>query len=791
MRRVAVVTVVLAAVGPPSWLPSYRGRQRSVPVHRLHGRLGFARAAVLGRDPDITRVAALAPVSVSLLSMMPLSFSALPAPSPASPRSPSRFGLVIDGNARARRLADATRIPGETGTKGSSSWSLSRGARVVVHPGRAAAGHRQRRQRAVLWDVTDPAHPARAATLTGHRGAVHGLGFSPDGRCWRPAAPTDRDLVGCYLPAHPARAPPSGHRGAVHGSGLSPDGRLLATRSARKTVLAGCYRPGAPGRPVVHRPRCGGGEVQSRRAAAGHRQRRTRVLEHPGISGISLFDVAVILDVAARRTRRWQPPSSIVVAISGFRVRGGVQFRRSAAGHRQQRPGCDPVGRDRPGRPAETATLAISSHYSLGRCARRAVQSDGRLATGSDDQTVILWDVSDSARPAWATTLAGQGGAVHTVAFSPDGRPLATGSPDKTVQLCACAYPRSSRVPDAQDLGRWVAGARLTRLADSWGDERIIHADAAEERLLAPPESCADLTVATRSPSIHPRSQPGPPGRRAAGRPAAPTGGFHGRDRGDRGDRGPAGLHAVSPPPRPATEHRAGAHRSRRSRRGRVRRSAPARATTCSALPRPARPRRLAAAHRGGARPGGRLLAAAGEGTGRWRPGNQFPCGRPCSRRAPPRPPPSRSPPRLGAAAHVALLQATFRAHGIRRGVTADSPSGMNLARVSSLWHERTGPEPDSARASTENDSQYADSGAASTGPTAALADVITQAAAGADKATLSVYTQQMEGGGDGGGRTRWPMSSATSSSPTPSISRRLGTGRQPAPPHPRHQRPG
>ena len=36
--------------------------------------------------------------------------------------------------------------------------------------------------RVILWDVTDPACPARTATLTGHRGRVQAVAFSPDGR---------------------------------------------------------------------------------------------------------------------------------------------------------------------------------------------------------------------------------------------------------------------------------------------------------------------------------------------------------------------------------------------------------------------------------------------------------------------------------------------------------------------------------------------------------------------------------------------------------------------------------
>ena len=34
----------------------------------------------------------------------------------------------------------------------------------------------------VLWDVTEPAHPATTATLTGHGGEVRGVAFSPAGQ---------------------------------------------------------------------------------------------------------------------------------------------------------------------------------------------------------------------------------------------------------------------------------------------------------------------------------------------------------------------------------------------------------------------------------------------------------------------------------------------------------------------------------------------------------------------------------------------------------------------------------
>ena len=58
---------------------------------------------------------------------------------------------------------------------------------------------------------------------------------------------------------------------------------------------------------------------------------------------------------------------------------------------------------------------------------------DGRrLASGSDDSTVRLWDVETGA---CVRTLEGHGSPVLSVCFSPDGRMVASGSGDQTVNL--------------------------------------------------------------------------------------------------------------------------------------------------------------------------------------------------------------------------------------------------------------------------------------------------------------------------------------------------------------------
>jgi WD40 repeat protein len=77
------------------------------------------------------------------------------------------------------------------------------------------------------------------------------------------------------------------------------------------------------------------------------------------------------------------------------------------------------------------------------------------LATGSGDGTMILWDVTDPDKPFRRSTLTGFAGGVWSVAFAPDGTTLATGGGDGNVLLWDVRNPDG---PRSRPLGRHAGG---------------------------------------------------------------------------------------------------------------------------------------------------------------------------------------------------------------------------------------------------------------------------------------------------------------------------------------------
>ncbi len=102
-----------------------------------------------------------------------------------------------------------------------------------------------------------------------------------------------------------------------------------------------------------------------------------------------------------------------------------------------------------------------------------AFSPDGHILASSDGP-VQLWDVASLAQPAILSELQSSGAAVESVAFSPDGRTLATGDFGGTIRLWGVTDPRYPTL-----LGQPLTGSALG--VDAFGPDRHTLAGASDD----------------------------------------------------------------------------------------------------------------------------------------------------------------------------------------------------------------------------------------------------------------------------------------------------------------------
>ncbi|MFG3273520.1 nSTAND1 domain-containing NTPase [Streptomyces luteogriseus] len=209
----------------------------------------------------------------------------------------------------------------------------------------------------------------------------------------------------------------TGQTGAVTAVAFSGDGGMLVTGGADRTLHL--WRVGDP-----HRPR----ELSTLPRLAG--PVRTVAVSPDGRMLAAGIDDGTVLvwDIGdARRPRISSRLPGGAGSIAGLRFGPGGRTLAAVA-----RNGIRVWQLTDPGRPRELVALDVRAAVTA-----MAFSRDGRtLATGHADHAVRLWRLAASGeRVRELSTASGHGGEVRAVAFAPDDRRLATGSADFTVRL--------------------------------------------------------------------------------------------------------------------------------------------------------------------------------------------------------------------------------------------------------------------------------------------------------------------------------------------------------------------
>jgi WD40 repeat protein len=237
----------------------------------------------------------------------------------------------------------------------------------------------------------------------GHAGTVTSVAFSPDGTLLASGGADNSVKLWIAASGRELRTM-SEHTGIVSSVAFSPDGKMLASGSQDKTVRLWDVATG-------RRLRTLSGHADAVNAVAFSSNGKS-LASASGDGTVKLWDVA---SGRALRSLNGNPGSVKAVA---FSPNGSLL----ASGGYDDTITLWDVASGRSLRILRAHTNEIQSI---------AFSPDGkRLASGSEDQTVKLWDV---ARGSVLLTLSGHSNTVSSVIFSKDGKLLASGSYDNTI----------------------------------------------------------------------------------------------------------------------------------------------------------------------------------------------------------------------------------------------------------------------------------------------------------------------------------------------------------------------
>ena len=274
----------------------------------------------------------------------------------------------------------------------------------------------------ILWNVIDRDAPILLNTLSGHGDSVTSVAFSPDGKNLASGSKdTTAILWNISDPAAPIQiATLRGHNYSVFSVAFSPDGKTLATGSQDFTIILwDISDPANPSQITTTWDEPSLRHEYGVLSVAFSPDGRT-LASGSGDQTIILWDVSDIKSPSQIATLFWQDKgfvNSIAFSPSGKRLASGSNDGSVTLWDISDMNNSGPL-------------FSLAEHNDSVNSV--AFSPDGnRLASGSNDRSIIIWDVSytnDVPPLTRSITLAGHSDWVSSVAFSPDGTRLASGS---------------------------------------------------------------------------------------------------------------------------------------------------------------------------------------------------------------------------------------------------------------------------------------------------------------------------------------------------------------------------